>query len=217
MNDSRDRAMTRHRIVEAATELFWRDGYHAVSTDAICKAAGVSKSSLYHAFPSKADVATEAMARVWGAEQIELRAICDAGGSPQDRFEAHISWHVVRQQGLRERFGVVMGTFDMALGVAVPANIRQTIRANQRTYDELLRRTVHEALGPRADDEFTDWITGLIRSAVSGAVSKARLRNDIEMVETLPAALTRLIAMARASLDAAEPIADLAAANRTGR
>ncbi|HEY6432249.1 MAG TPA: TetR/AcrR family transcriptional regulator [Acetobacteraceae bacterium] len=43
----------RHAILDAATELFIAQGYGAVSMDAIARAAGVSKATLYAYFRSK--------------------------------------------------------------------------------------------------------------------------------------------------------------------
>jgi AcrR family transcriptional regulator len=44
---------TRHRILEAATNLFSKSGYEATGVAEICQAAGVSKGAFYHHFPTK--------------------------------------------------------------------------------------------------------------------------------------------------------------------
>jgi AcrR family transcriptional regulator len=43
----------RERILQAARELFYRDGINAVSVDAIASAAGTNKMTLYRQFASK--------------------------------------------------------------------------------------------------------------------------------------------------------------------
>jgi len=43
----------RDRILDTATELFYRDGYHAVGIDTIVERSGVAKMTLYRHFPSK--------------------------------------------------------------------------------------------------------------------------------------------------------------------
>src|SRR6185503_16096580 len=43
----------RERILQAARELFYRDGVNAVSVDAIAAAAGTNKMTLYRHFASK--------------------------------------------------------------------------------------------------------------------------------------------------------------------
>ncbi|HWJ75970.1 MAG TPA: TetR/AcrR family transcriptional regulator [Kaistia sp.] len=45
------------RILDVARELFYRDGIRAVGVDEIVETAGVSKPSLYRAFPSKDELA----------------------------------------------------------------------------------------------------------------------------------------------------------------
>jgi AcrR family transcriptional regulator len=54
--DARARGGARDRILDAAYELFSRYGIHAVGIDRIIAEAGVAKATLYHHFPSKADL-----------------------------------------------------------------------------------------------------------------------------------------------------------------
>ncbi|MEC4748772.1 TetR/AcrR family transcriptional regulator [Methylomicrobium sp. Wu6] len=46
----------KERILQTASELFYRQGIRATGVDAIVKAAGTTKMSLYHYFPSKHDL-----------------------------------------------------------------------------------------------------------------------------------------------------------------
>jgi AcrR family transcriptional regulator len=46
----------RERILDTASELFYRDGYHAVGIDTIIARSGVAKMTLYRHFPSKDDL-----------------------------------------------------------------------------------------------------------------------------------------------------------------
>jgi AcrR family transcriptional regulator len=43
----------RERILDAASELFYRHGYHAIGIDTIVERSGVAKMTLYRHFPSK--------------------------------------------------------------------------------------------------------------------------------------------------------------------
>ncbi|HZU62212.1 MAG TPA: helix-turn-helix domain-containing protein, partial [Novosphingobium sp.] len=53
---SQSQAQTRARLIEAAQQLFMRDGFAATSIDAIAEAAGYSKGAVYSNFGSKEDV-----------------------------------------------------------------------------------------------------------------------------------------------------------------
>lgn len=59
----RPRGFDVDEALDAALELFWRDGYGATSTRDLEGALGVSQSSLYHAFGSKARLLTAALDR----------------------------------------------------------------------------------------------------------------------------------------------------------
>lgn len=56
---------TRARLLEATSELLWSGSFHAAGVDEICRRADVRKGSFYHFFPSKADLAIEAVRAGW--------------------------------------------------------------------------------------------------------------------------------------------------------
>src|ERR1700674_3527763 len=53
------RTPPRERIVEAASDLFYRQGIRAVGVDAIAEAAGTNKMTLYRHFSSKDELVAE--------------------------------------------------------------------------------------------------------------------------------------------------------------
>ncbi|MGF1632820.1 MAG: TetR/AcrR family transcriptional regulator [Phycisphaerae bacterium] len=81
---------TRDRLIEQATELFYAQGIHATGLDQILRAVGISKQAFYKHFPSKEDLAVEAIkmrdARELNAflEQVAGRA----GPAPRDQLLA---------------------------------------------------------------------------------------------------------------------------------
>ena len=52
---------TRQRILEAAAELFYRQGYHSVGINQVLSAAQAPKGSFYYHFEGKEDVARQAI------------------------------------------------------------------------------------------------------------------------------------------------------------
>jgi AcrR family transcriptional regulator len=53
MSEAEQKKPARQRILDAASEMFYRDGIRAVGIDAIIARSGVAKMSLYRNFPSK--------------------------------------------------------------------------------------------------------------------------------------------------------------------
>ncbi|WP_461866054.1 TetR/AcrR family transcriptional regulator [Thermococcus sp.] len=64
---------TKRRIIKAAFKLFSERSYHKVSMEEIARNAGISKGGLFHHFPSKYELAKEALLyglEIWGREVI---------------------------------------------------------------------------------------------------------------------------------------------------
>jgi AcrR family transcriptional regulator len=83
----RDRS-ARDRILDTASSLFYRDGYHAVGIDTIVAEAGVAKMTLYRHFPSKDDLIAAYLERsdaeFWAWLDGEIATVRD----PRARLEA---------------------------------------------------------------------------------------------------------------------------------
>jgi AcrR family transcriptional regulator len=80
-------ATPRERLLDAAGELFYRDGVN-IGVDALCKAAGVSKKSMYQLFRSKDELIAESLASVGPSYQQALEPGVDDGTTPRERILA---------------------------------------------------------------------------------------------------------------------------------
>lgn len=78
-------ATPRERLLDAAGELFYRDGVN-IGVDALCKAAGVSKKSMYQLFRSKDELIAESLASVGPSYQRALEPGIEDGGTPRERI-----------------------------------------------------------------------------------------------------------------------------------
>ena len=56
---TKDRKGAKERIVESARNLFYQEGFRAVSADTVIEAAGVAKTTFYKYFPTKDDLILE--------------------------------------------------------------------------------------------------------------------------------------------------------------
>jgi AcrR family transcriptional regulator len=82
----------RDRILDAASDLFYRDGYHAVGIDTIVERSGVAKMTLYRHFPSKDDLIAayleRANAEFWDWLDGEIAAVDGAKAKLLGALEA---------------------------------------------------------------------------------------------------------------------------------
>jgi len=85
----------RERILDSASELFYRDGYHAVGIDTIVERSGVAKMTLYRHFPSKDDLIAAYLERsnaeYWDWLEGEIAAVEDPKAKLVAAFDA-VAW-----------------------------------------------------------------------------------------------------------------------------
>ena len=79
------------RILEAARDLFCRDGIHATGVDRILRESGASKMTLYSRFGSKEALLREVLRREGAAWRADFFAVMEAAGpDPAERLDAVI-------------------------------------------------------------------------------------------------------------------------------
>lgn len=84
-------SLARQRILKTASDLFYRQGYHATGINQIIKEADVSKATFYVHFPSKDDLCLEYVQDLNRREQEEIRALLRRFKKPLERFLAPIT------------------------------------------------------------------------------------------------------------------------------
>jgi AcrR family transcriptional regulator len=94
------KASTRERLLEAAATLTYRDGV-GIGVEALCKAAGVSKRSLYQLFESKDELLAASLEERASAFAAGLLPPADDGRSPRERI-LHVFEQVKSQSGAPE-------------------------------------------------------------------------------------------------------------------
>ncbi|QYX76716.1 TetR/AcrR family transcriptional regulator [Streptomyces akebiae] len=93
----------RERLLEAAATLTYRDGV-GIGVEALCKAAGVSKRSMYQLFESKDQLLAASLERRTSAYVAELLPPADDDRSPRERI-LHVFERVEAWSGAPEFFG----------------------------------------------------------------------------------------------------------------
>jgi AcrR family transcriptional regulator len=94
------KAGPRERLLEAAASLTYRSGV-GIGIDALCKAAGVSKRSMYKLFESKDELLAASLERRASAYVAALLPTADDGRAPRERI-LHIFDQVEAQAGTPE-------------------------------------------------------------------------------------------------------------------
>lgn len=92
---ARPRQFEEERAVEAAMRAFWERGYEATSTQELCAATGLGRSSIYNTFTSKHDLFTRALTLYMDARTANaVEVLEDAGRPVRERLRTVLGWAV---------------------------------------------------------------------------------------------------------------------------
>ncbi|MEC3916082.1 TetR/AcrR family transcriptional regulator [Nocardia sp. CDC160] len=91
---ARPKQFDEDRAVDAAMRAFWTAGYEGTSTQDLCAATGLGRSSIYNTFSSKKDLFERALRRYMADKNAGTFAVLDGPGSARERLRA-LLWQVI--------------------------------------------------------------------------------------------------------------------------
>ncbi|GGQ62824.1 TetR/AcrR family transcriptional regulator [Couchioplanes azureus] len=160
---------TRERIVTVARDLVHGASLAQVSTEDVCKAAGVHKGSLYHFFPSKNALAAAVLERNWDMMSTVLEESFATDVGPLERIDRFVDGFAGMLALMRQRMGATPGCPLGGLAAEMAG------------------------LGAEARAQVGRILTGWTRYFTS-AIGEARDRGEIEASTDPGEAATRLLA-----------------------
>lgn len=133
----------RDRILVAAQELFYANGYSATSVASIAEAARMTTPNLYWHFPSKQALLAEVLDRAHrNFLEVLLQGIPETG-TPDELLAAYVREYV-RMQLSVARDGVVYGYWILAADL--PASDAPRLRESRREIHGVLRGIVQQGI-----------------------------------------------------------------------
>jgi TetR/AcrR family transcriptional repressor of nem operon len=100
---------TRDRIVEAADELFYRQGFEHTSFADVAAAVGISRGNFYHHFKSKDEILDAVIAVRLASTHAMLTRWETAGETPAERIRSFINILITNKADIK-RHGCPVGT-----------------------------------------------------------------------------------------------------------
>ena len=88
LSSHQDRRPARERLLAAADELFYEEGFNLVGIDRVIERAGVAKASLYDCFGSKEELIRSYLQQRHEARQLRIRERLSRHAAPRDKILA---------------------------------------------------------------------------------------------------------------------------------
>ncbi|MGZ3583453.1 MAG: TetR/AcrR family transcriptional regulator [Ktedonobacterales bacterium] len=180
----------RRRLLRAAMTLIFSHSYASASVDQLCKQADVGKSSFYHFFESKHDLALATLDHYWG--RFKERTLAPAFADevpPLERvvrlFDLAYEW----QSKVRDASGHMVGCFvgNMTLEMAtqddaIRAKVDDIFREWAGYFEQVLRDAMAAGAIPPADPALA---AQALLAYLEGVLLLAKGRNDPEIITRL--------------------------------
>lgn len=182
---ARPRQFDEDRVIGAAMDTFWRQGYEGTSTRDLCESTGLGPSSLYNTFGGKRQLYLRALERYYEtatAEQVELLA---GPGSAEERLRELMEHAVdadVRADGAELR-----GCFAINAAIeaaALDPDVREVVRRTFDRVEEAIRTVLvaGRAAGEIRTDKDPRTLARQVQSAYYGLRVLGRVHGEREVL-----------------------------------
>src|SRR5262249_464274 len=174
------------RLMEAAMDLMWQNGYGAASVEAICERAQAKKGSFYYFFKSKSHLAAAALEADWNKKRSEMDSIFSATVPPLERFDRYFDFVFERLVEVRKRCGAILGCPFVSVGSEVSTHDQMVREVVDRIMDFKLNYFISAIRDAAAQGLITtrDPVAKAkaLFSSYQGTVAQARIQNDTDLV-----------------------------------
>lgn len=187
--------------------MIWDSSYGGVSVDQICAEADVNKGSFYYYFGSKSDLAVAAYEEHWKQRQPELDRIFSAQTPPLERLRQWCDSAYERQKERAKKYGHVCGCPYASIGVEIAtqddkirAKAEELIARGTKYVETAIAEAQREGSLPAGDAK---QLAQQAYSFVLGALLRAKIQNDVEILRDLSPTVMAIIGAKRVEAAAA--------------
>ncbi|CNF91679.1 TetR family transcriptional regulator [Mycobacterium tuberculosis] len=170
----RPRKFEEGRAVEAAMRTFWADGYESTSTQELCEATGLGRSSIYNTFASKRELFLKALTHYMDDRTARLVQLMEDGGTPlRERLRTVLEWAAAPDEDDPAGCLVVNATVEFGRH---DADIAGRLERHRRQRFAVLKAAIEDGMrtGEIDDGKDAEALAHFVISTVSGIQVAAR-------------------------------------------
>ncbi|URN06397.1 TetR/AcrR family transcriptional regulator [Actinomadura madurae] len=171
---ARPRKFDEGRAVEAAMRAFWTAGYEATSTQELCAATGLGRSSIYNTFASKHELFVKALSHYMDVRTTRLIELLKDDAKPiRERLRTVLEWAVAPDED--DPSGCLVVNATVELGPHDP-DIAERLGRDRRRRLAALKAAIERAVQAGEIDPVkdADALAHFMISTISGIQVAAR-------------------------------------------
>lgn len=182
-------AGTRERLIDAARQLFWQQGYAATGIAQILQTAGARSGSLYYFFPTKEDLLLAVLE--WYKANLGpavIRPVFERVRDPIERVFGILDGYRRHILATDFQYGCPIGNLALELAPSHPA-ARERLAENFTGWRQAVEQCLADAAGRLPASLDREQLALFVLTTMEGAVMLARTYRSIEPYD---AAVTQL-------------------------
>lgn len=175
--------MSRARILDAARDSILSRGFAAMTVDAVCQSAGITKGGFFYHFESKDKLGEAALAKFWGdAEERQAKAPFNQASDPIRFLEGYLDYAIESYQDPELRKGCMLAIFTMELAECNEQLFKAAAKHFANWRASLLQMFERAAAHSEQHIDAHAW-SDLYISTLEGALLLAKSNNDPEAIK----------------------------------
>lgn len=185
--------LSRKRILEGAQDLILARGFSAMTVDAICQSADITKGGFFHHFANKEALGEAVLAKFWNdAEERQLSAAYRNETDPIKYLEGYLSNAIEAYKDPVLQKGCMLAIFTMELAESNEALFKSASQYFDNWRTEFMAMLERAFATANSSIDVQSW-GDLYISTLEGSLLLAKAKND-------PKAITRALTLYKSLL-----------------
>jgi TetR/AcrR family transcriptional regulator, transcriptional repressor for nem operon len=186
-------AASRQRILAGAQDLILARGFSAMTVDAICQSAGITKGGFFHHFPNKEALGEAVIAKFWNdAEQKQLTAAYRNETDPIKFLAGYLDNAIEAYKDPETQKGCLLAIFTMELAESNQALFKSASQYFEQWRKDFMAMLEGAFAATATTIDAQSW-GDLYISTLEGSLLLAKAKND-------PKAITRALTLYKSLL-----------------
>lgn len=186
-------AISREKILEGAEHLILARGFSAMTVEAVCESAGITKGGFFHHFPNKEALGDAVIAKFWNdAEERQITASYRELTDPVKFLEGYLDNAIEAYKDPKLQRGCMLAIFTMELAESHEALFKSASHYFNMWRTEFMAMLERACLSKKPAIDYQAW-GDLFISTLEGSLLLAKANND-------PMAITRALTLYKSLL-----------------
>ena len=187
------RLSSKDRIIEAANDLFYRQGYHQTGINQIIEESGVAKATFYSNFKSKEDLGVEYLRE---RDRVDTNATKNMVNGIADPFQKYMSiiYGLLEYMKATDFRGCAFG--NMAVEITDPNHpMRKEVKLHDDRFRSILKDVIQDLKdsSPKYKHLDVDQLVDTYHLVVEGAIVASKNYNDTWPIERAVKLIEKLV------------------------